>query len=205
MKRTQNKASEFTLSLREVQAIINAAGKPDLTRLRRDPVRDRVLVKTLYYCALRVSEAASLDVRDIDFERETITVTGKGDKQRTIPAPPDLLNELYPLIAGRHGPRWGPVFLSRQGGPLSRQQINLILARAAKEAGVKNPHPDRKHVNPHLLRHSFARHWLDRGGDLRALSHILGHQSVATTADTYGTPSQAFVKKEYEKMTRGED
>jgi site-specific recombinase XerD len=78
--------------------------------------------------------------------------------------------------------------------------VNKIVRRAAERAGVKSPDPTKKGVNPHLLRHSFGRHWLDAGGDLRALSYMLGHSSVAVTADVYGSPSQEFIRGQYDRF-----
>ncbi len=71
---------------------------------------------------------------------------------------------------------------------LSRQQIEKFFLAAG--------------INPHLLRHSFAKHFLNAGGSLRALSYILGHSSISTTVDMYGTPSMAFIEEEYRRVMR---
>jgi len=187
MKRTQNKASEFTLSREKIDALFNAANS----------IRDRTLLKVLYHCALRRAEAVALDVRDIDFAAKRIhVVSGKGDKERIVPVPPQVLSDLRFLIGGRVA---GPVFLSQKGigRAIRKQRVNEILAAVGEKAGITNPNPRRRSINPHLLRHSFARHFLDAGGSLRSLSYILGHSSISTTGDVYGTPSVAFVEKEY--------
>lgn len=161
-------------------------------------LRDRTLVKILYYCALRRSEAAALDVRDLDLGARRLFVrNGKGEKERIVPISRDLISDLFILIGSR---RAGPVFVSQKGGYLDPTRINAIVAQAGEQAGLRNPNPRRKHINPHLLRHSFARHYLDADGDLRALSYILGHSSISITGDVYGTPSVEFIESEYGKF-----
>jgi len=134
-------------------------------------------------------------VRDIDFEAKRVhVVSGKGDKERIVPVPPHVLSDLQFLVAGWKA---GPVFLSQKGKhkAIRKQRVNEIVAAAGVKAGVTNPNPRRRSINPHLLRpHSFARHFLDAGGSLRSLSYILGHSSISTTGDVYGTPSVAFVE-----------
>jgi len=78
--------------------------------------------------------------------------------------------------------------------------VNHIVARAGELANLKNPNPKRRQINPHLLRHSFARHYLSRGGDIRLVSQILGHQDVAITHSVYGTASQEEIQKEYDRI-----
>jgi site-specific recombinase XerD len=188
---TQHKASEFTLSIDEIQRLFCSAdpakGAPNL-------LRNRTLLKLLYYCGLRRSEAASLDVRDIDFDRRLLHIVGKGDKERVVPVPMNVLSDLRVLIERRTS---GPVFLSQKGGSIRSDYINLILQKAAEHAGVTNPNPRRKHVNPHLLRHSFVRHFLDGGGNLRTAAAIVGHEDPATTAKIYGTPSIEYNQAQY--------
>ena len=195
MKRTQNKASEFTLSREKIEALFNAATS----------IRDRTLLKLLYHCALRRGEAVALDVRDIDFNAKRIrVVSGKGDKERIVPIPPQVLSDLRFFVEnrGRSARVAGPVFLSQKGKykAIRVQRVNEIVAAAGVKAGVTNPNPRRRSVNPHLLRHSFARRFLDAGGSLRSLSYILGHSSISTTGDVYGTPSVAFVEEEYKRV-----
>jgi len=190
VKRSQNKASEFTLSREEIEKMF----------LQCRSFRDRSLIEVLYYCALRRAEAAALDARDIDFKAGRIhVVNGKGDKERIVPVPPKLLSDLRLLLGVRLA---GPVFYSQKGGGIHKEQVNVIVAKAGDAAGLTNPNPRRKRINPHLLRHSFARHFLDAGGSLRALSYILGHSSISTTGDIYGTPSVAFIEEEYRRVMK---
>jgi len=194
MKHTQNKASEFTLSSAEINSLFLAASCQGAI----ESLRDRAILETLYYTALRRSEVAALDVRDVNISKGALYVrSGKGDKERVLPITTVLFSDLAILVQRRSK---GPVFVSRKGGFLTPQAIGNIVHRAALRAGVTNPNPRRTRVNPHLLRHSFARHYLDRGGSLRTLSHILGHSSISTTGDVYGTPSVEFVEAEYKRI-----
>jgi len=181
-------------------------------------IRDRTLLEVLYHCALRRAEAAALDVRDVDFEAGRIhVVSGKGDKERIVPVPASVLSDLRILIHNRiRNGKAGPVFLSQKGGGISIDHVNTLVAKYGEQANLRNPNPRRKRINPHLLRHSFARHFLDAGGSLRALSYILGHSSISTTlralsyilghssisttGDIYGTPSVAFIEEEYRRV-----
>ena len=208
MKRTQNKASEFTLSKKQIQQLILAASK------EYQGLRNRTIIEALYYGALRRSEVAALDIRDLDLEKALLYVrSGKGDKERVVPICAPLLSDLTLLVKDpahyRIHRTSGPVFVSRNYryptphraiGQLHPITINTIVGQAGKNAGLTNPNPRRSRINPHLLRHSFARHYLDAGGSLRVLSHILGHSSISITGDVYGTPSVEFVEAEYKRI-----
>jgi len=199
MTQTQNKASEFTLSKKQIQQLILAASKD------YNGLRNRAIIEALYYAALRRSEVAALDIRDLDLEKSILYVRkGKGEKERVIPIHRVLLCDLILLVSDpahyRIHRTSGPVFLSREGGHLHPITINTIIAQVGKNAGLTNPNPRRTRINPHLLRHSFARHFLDAGGSLRTLSHLLGHSSISTTGDVYGTPSVEFVEAEYKRI-----
>jgi len=213
-KRKQNQASEFSLSRPDILKIIQAASEIS----KETPLRNRTIVGLLYWCGMRREEVATLDMRDIDYDQRALTITsGKGDKQRTIPIRPELLDDLRILLQGRKIPRdkiedgkrvhtAAPVFASArikkgETKSIDVSVINRIVKDAAEHAQVKNPNPSRRNVGPHLFRHSFGRHWLDSGRDLRALSAILGHESIATTADIYGTPSQERIHSEYDAFS----
>ena len=119
--------------------------------------RDRCVIKSLWWLGLRRQELAILDIRDIDFERKRVTVQGKGNKTRVVPIIDDeFLSDLKILIGDR---KTGAVFLSNENKSLSLRLVNHILEKVGERAGVKNPNPRLKHINPHLFRHSVAR-WL---------------------------------------------
>ena len=188
-KKYQLKDSEYHLSKRDLRKLIHAA----------ESFRDRCILKTLAMTAVRRFELANLDIRDIDFERRRLYIReGKGGKERTIPVSEDLLGDLRHLLGRR---RQGPVFASaRGGGKLSVRQINQLVAKAGKKAGVENPNPKYKNITCHLFRHTFAREWKRQEGSIETLSKILGHTSVKTTLDEYGTEDLTEVQENYEKV-----
>ena len=139
-----------------------------------------------------------MQVGDIDFDRRRVLVrNGKGRKQRLVYLPSSLVGELrrYCRELGE-----GFLFPGRDHGPMSLRNINYILKRVGETAGVRNPNPRYRSVSPHLLRHSFARNWKRAGGSLESLQKILGHSSLKTTLDIYGTESQAETEANYRSM-----
>lgn len=141
-------------------------------------LRDRALLELLYAAGLRVSEAAGLDVIDLDFANRQVRVTGKGNKTRVClfgePAREAIaryIEEGRPALARGAQPA---LFLNRDGDRLSARSMQAIVRRAGTRALGER-------VHPHLLRHSFATHMLDSGADLRVVQHLLGHSSADTT------------------------
>ena len=164
-----------SLDVDEVSRLLNA---PDLhTDLG---LRDKAMLETLYATGLRVSELISLEVVDVNLRSGFLRCVGKGDKERVVP-----LGEIAAqCIAGYNdgprgrlskGARSEYLFLTKQGGPMSRVMFWKIIKRYTREAGIPKP------ITPHMLRHSFATHLLERGADLRSLQEMLGHASIATT------------------------
>lgn len=138
--------------------------------------RNKLILKTLYYCGLRVSELCSLKWKDASVRTNggQFTIYGKGQKTRTVLVPASLWNELIQL----KGEADDPVFSSRKkadNAHLDRTQVFRIVKNAAKRIGIENP-------SPHWLRHSHASHSLDRGCPIHLLSNSLGHASVSTTS-----------------------
>lgn len=149
--------------------------------------RDRCVIKSLWWLGLRRHELTALDIRDIDFERKRVKVEGKGDKTRVVPIIDDeFLSDLKILIGDR---KTGAVFMSNENKPLSLRLVNHILEKAGERAGVKNPNPRLKHINPHLFRHSVARWLKSQGFSAEWVQNFLGHASYKTTMDMYGTMS----------------
>lgn len=158
--------------------------------------RDRCVVKTFAQTAIRRFELQNMDIRDVDFDRRVIHIReGKGGKERTIPCSDDLLGDLRHLVGRR---RAGPVFLSNRNKALSSVAINNIVSKAGRLAGIKNPNPQYRNINPHLLRHTFSRPWKDAGKSIESLSNILGHTSVKTTLDESGTEDLHAVQGNYD-------
>lgn len=149
-----------------------------------DPLefRNRVILELLYSSGLRVSEAATLPIRAIDFEEELIRVTGKGSKTRIVPiGKPALklikryLADFRPQLAKDVGETSPALFLSNRGRPLERERVWQVVKLAAQYSGIT------KNIYPHILRHSFASHLLANGADLRTIQELLGHSDISTT------------------------
>ncbi len=141
--------------------------------------RDRCIVETIYACGLRVSEAAALQVSRLSFSEGTLTVLGKGSKERMVPFYQGL-GRLLKIYVDRIRPAWikqehGILFVSQRGNPITPRAIQQRIERAGITAGI----PVR--VHPHMLRHSFATHLLDNGADLRLVQELLGHENLSTT------------------------
>ncbi len=139
-------------------------------------IRNKLILKMLYYCGLRASELANLTWGDLCDRTGNgqATIYGKGAKTRVVIVPVQLWRELQQL-RGDAG-KADPVFRGRQGtGFMSRAMIWNIVKSAAKKIGLDNP-------SPHWLRHGHASHSLDRGAPIHLVSQSLGHASVATTS-----------------------
>ncbi|MGO4187185.1 tyrosine recombinase XerC [Pseudarthrobacter sp. TAF60_1] len=144
------------------------------------PVRNRAMVEVLYATGLRVGELAGLDVDDLNPDRRTLRVLGKGNKERAVPygvpaavAVDDWLRRGRPLLATDHS---GPaLFLGSRGNRVDQRQVRSVVKDLFEALG------DTSATGPHALRHTAATHLLDGGADLRAVQEILGHSSLATT------------------------
>lgn len=143
-------------------------------------LRDKAILELLYSSGLRLAEVQGLTIRDIDFNRQLLRITGKGNKTRIIPfgskARESLINwlKIYKIWMGDFQPD-SPVFISVKGQALSARQIENRVKIQAQRAGVSVD------LHPHLLRHCFASHMLSNSGDLRAVQEMLGHSSLSTT------------------------
>ena len=165
------------LSLDQVDRLI---AQPDVsTRLG---LRDRAMLELLYATGMRVSELVSVRPDDLHLKQQYVTCIGKGNKERLIPIGEQAahwvaryLRDARPALVnakGRSSPR---VFLNVRGGALSRVGFWKILKGHGRRAQL--PHG----LSPHVVRHSFATHLLERGADLRAIQMMLGHADVSTT------------------------
>ncbi len=138
--------------------------------------RDAALLTLLYGAGLRISEALGLKRGDIPLG-ETLTVVGKGRKERSIPVLPLVASALadYAAQIPFSGAPSSPLFLSRRGLPMSAREAQALMQRLRGALGL----PEK--ATPHALRHSFATHILQGGGDLRSVQELLGHASLSTT------------------------
>ena len=165
------------LSIEEVDRLI---AQPDTSTARG--LRDRALIELLYATGMRVTELLSLRPADVNLEASYLTCTGKGSKQRIVPfgdAAGEWVNRYArdaraTLLGRRSSSR---LFVNARGGGsgLTRVGFWKILKTYAAQAGVTRT------LSPHMLRHSFATHLLERGADLRAIQMMLGHADVSTT------------------------
>jgi integrase/recombinase XerC len=200
---TKNPASELATPKvrRPMPTFLSVDAASEVMEAPKDDVpglRDRALLELLYGSGLRVSEAAGLDLGDVELAGARVRVVGKGNKERVVPLGSKCLAALRAYLAvrdqlrpARTGPGSGPpraasappvpaselraLFLSPRGRRLGVRAIQQkVHAYGALGAG-------RADLHPHALRHTFATHLLDGGADLRAIQELLGHSSLSTT------------------------
>ena len=165
-----------TLSLPEIERLLTAPPEGTAAGLR-----DRAMLETMYGSGLRVSELMALKCEDVDLRARLVRPFGKGGKERQVPLGDGAHDTLTaylasarPLILAKKPPT--PfLFVTRQGGPMTRRHFLMLVKAYAREAGIVRT------ISPHVLRHSFATHLLSGGADLRAIQEMLGHASVQTT------------------------
>jgi integrase/recombinase XerC len=170
-----------TLNVDEINQLLNIknskAGKNNSTG-QVISARDNAMIELMYACGLRLTELSSLNQQDIDWQQQTIIVTGKGQKQRRIPfgnkANEAMSNWLKQrgLLADENEEA---LFVSCRGKRLSNSSIQKRLKKMALNQGLNT------NVYPHMLRHSFASHILEASKDLRAVQELLGHANLSTT------------------------
>ena len=163
------------LTLEEVDRLLAAASVSTVLG-----VRDAAMVELLYATGLRVSEMMSLRVRDLNLEAGYLRCLGKGSKERLVPLGRGAADRLRAYLDGARasllrGASRPSLFLNNRGGPMSRQGFWKILKKYGRAVGLKS------RLSPHVLRHSFATHLLERGADLRSVQMMLGHADISTT------------------------
>lgn len=138
--------------------------------------RDQAVATLLYGCGLRISEALGLTGADLPMG-EALRITGKGGKERIVPviAPARQAVDAYTRLCPYPAEANAALFRGVRGGPLGPRTVQKLVARVRMQLGLPAS------VTPHALRHSFATHLLNAGGDLRAIQELLGHASLSTT------------------------
>jgi integrase/recombinase XerD len=163
------------LSLEEVDALI---AQPDVTTPLG--LRDRAMIELLYATGMRVSELVGVRTADLHLDEHYVTCIGKGNKERLIPIGDEASRWVNTYLnAGRRvllkGRASARVFLNARGGSLSRVGFWKLLKAYGRRAKLPRA------LSPHMVRHSFATHLLERGADLRAIQMMLGHTDLSTT------------------------
>lgn len=153
--------------------------------------RDRAVLETLYGAGIRVSELVSLNTDHIDMIGNIIKVMGKGRKERLVPIGNKAAQALRDYLDSRKH-RSPAVFLNKDGGRLTDRSVRNIVDKHIRLASVG------KDISPHVLRHSFATHLLNRGADLRSVQELLGHVNLSTT-QIYTHVSTERLKKVYDQ------
>lgn len=163
------------LSLEEVDKLLR---QPDVSAVVG--LRDKTMIELMYSTGLRVSELCGLRLADIQIDAGCIRCIGKGNKERIVPVGrqalagvQDYMRKSRPDLLGSHSSPY--LFLHTRGSKLSREAFWKMLSEYGRKAGL------RKSLSPHMLRHSFATHLLDRGADLRSVQMMLGHSDISTT------------------------
>ncbi|MCD6339948.1 MAG: tyrosine recombinase [Verrucomicrobia bacterium] len=181
-----NPAALLSLPRRWIKAP-KALTPAEVDRLLQPPPRrtpealcDQAILELAYASGLRLSELCGLRLEQLDLEAGFLRVVGKGDKERVVPVGRKAIEALREYLAAARSKRVKPrspgnVFLTTRGGAFSRWTMWRRIKRRAALAGI------RAAFTPHSLRHSFATHMLERGGDLRVIQELLGHASIATT------------------------
>ncbi len=158
-------------------------------------LRDRAVLELMYASGLRVSEAVSLRIFDVDVDAGILTCTGKGSKTRKVPLGKSAIEWLKSYLIHRRKKEnieIDNLFVSSLGKPLTRQIIHKFVSEYATRAGLED-------VSPHTLRHSFATHLLQHGADSRSVQAMLGHADISTT-QIYTHITDSHLRKTYEKF-----
>ena len=164
------------LSVEEIDVML-----AQIDRSKPEGERNLAMLETMYSCGLRVSELISLKISDLHRNEGYISVVGKGDKQRLVPIGKSALRLIDNYLQHHRNHitikknNEDMIFLSKRGGPITRQMVFYVIKDLAEKAGIK------KTLSPHTLRHSFATHLVEGGADLRAVQEMLGHESITTT------------------------
>ena len=164
------------LNEQDVEALLAA---PDISTAVG--LRDRAMLEVIYATGLRVSELVSLELSNLSMQQGVVRIIGKGNKERLTPVGEIALDWLQQYLHTARAEllhqrgHTNAVFVTRRGGPMTRQAFWYMIKRYARAAGIEQT------VSPHTLRHAFATHLLNHGADLRVVQMLLGHSDISTT------------------------
>ncbi len=165
---------------------------------REYALRDRAILELFYATGIRLAELVALDLNDLDIDRLSLRVTGKGNKQRQVFMNRTAAACLQDYLASRPKIRGNALFLNRFGDRLSRRAVELMFAKILEQAGIE------KSASPHTLRHSFATHMLEGGSDLVTIKELLGHENLSTT-QIYTNISRRKMRDAYDQAHPRDD
>jgi integrase/recombinase XerD len=163
----------------------------------RNPVHKTCLA-VMYACGLRISEATTLEVGAIDRANQVVRIIGKGNKERLVPLPQPILDDLGHLWRTHRNHRW--LFPNHFGdAPLNNRVLSRTFAATVAAAGIQ------RGVTPHALRHSYATRLIENSIDTRVVQILLGHASIATTAiyTHLTTPTRASLQSLLDRLMTG--
>lgn len=167
------------LTIEETEQLFDAANEDETLQGKRN----KMMLYLMYVTGMRVSELIALKVNHVHRDTSTVAVDGKRGKQRLVPIPDGMMQELYgyidqtrPALLSKKGTSdyLFPVIYAKKIKPLTRQAFWIIIKTIWKVAGISKP------ISPHTIRHSFATHMLNKGANLRSLQLLLGHEQLAT-------------------------
>ena len=161
-------------------------------------LRDRAIIEMLYSSGVRVGELVSLKIKDLDFKGKTVNVLGKGKKERLLPVTSQAIESIENYLLKRPGGKEKDsiIFCNLKGQQLTERGVQYIIDTLARNCGIY------RRITPHMLRHSFATHFLENGMNLRYLQHLLGHSNLSTT-EIYTNLSIEHLEKVYRKAHPG--
>lgn len=162
------------LSVSDAARFLEAAQKQ--ARTPWEAKRDVALYTLLYGCGLRIAEALALNIGDFPLSAKAFTITGKGNKQRLVPLLPAVQKAVAAYLKTHPNPQASaPLFVGKRGGRINAGVVQRNVRRLRRALNLAET------VTPHALRHSFATHLLQGGGDLRTVQELLGHASLSAT------------------------
>ena len=161
------------------------------------PERDKALILAMYSGGLRISEVASLSLKNIESDFQGARIIGKGNKERHVFFSDEAREALYAYLPARQSrikaeQATDRLFVSRKGSPISVPGVRWIISKYAEKSGLN------KNIHPHSLRHSFATHLVNSGCDVRVVQELLGHASISTT-QRYTHVNMERLKQVYNK------
>ncbi|PAV07528.1 site-specific tyrosine recombinase/integron integrase [Methanosphaera cuniculi] len=162
----------------------------NLNYINKIRLRNKLILTLLYSTGLRISELIKININDINFENHTIRTCGKGDKERIVLFNDETYNLLKEYLDKIKDNNTYYIFTNKQNKTLSTRTIQIMVKKYAEKAGIN------KKVTPHVLRHSFATHLMEKGVNLRVIQQLLGHTNLNTTQIYVGVDTN-LIKEAY--------